>query len=184
MAYFSPITDGPEDLLEDNFIGGCDLNEFPAVTYTLPPEWEAFSAEFKKLKDLHIKTSIEIFEDRIELCRREGLISDARKVLLSEMSEKLKDEYKSFYERFEADLDITGLTAKICELTGKKQALENILELKVPRSMCPVCFENEIATFYDPCGHTLCKTCSDKANQNKCPMCRTAYKKICRLFIN
>jgi hypothetical protein len=35
---------------------------------------------------------------------------------------------------------------------------------------CPICFEEEKACFFSPCGHTVCSGCKDKISN--CPQCR------------
>jgi hypothetical protein len=40
---------------------------------------------------------------------------------------------------------------------------------------CPICITHEVDIYLEPCGHTLCKSCSTAQNQH-CHMCRTKIK--------
>lgn len=44
---------------------------------------------------------------------------------------------------------------------------------------CPICITNEVDIYFDPCGHTVCKSCS---KSQYCHMCRTKIIAIRSLF--
>lgn len=48
---------------------------------------------------------------------------------------------------------------------------------------CPICLAQDVEYFLNPCGHTFCKTCTDKI-QRHCYMCRAEYAQIMRLYVN
>lgn len=53
--------------------------------------------------------------------------------------------------------------------------------------VCPICMTNDVDTFLEPCGHTICHDCiSNKfCNSTKfCYMCRTAVRGIRRLYFS
>lgn len=49
---------------------------------------------------------------------------------------------------------------------------------------CQICSENLIDTFFDPCGHTICKDCLSKLRTNNCPYCRVEVVNVRPLFTN
>ncbi|KAK8814110.1 hypothetical protein WA158_007972 [Blastocystis sp. Blastoise] len=47
-------------------------------------------------------------------------------------------------------------------------------------SICQICYQNEIDTFVDPCGHVICSSCSHQLKQ-VCPFCKQrvqGYKRV------
>lgn len=51
-----------------------------------------------------------------------------------------------------------------------------------PRKLCTICLNNEVDRTVVPCGHTLCASCSNKFNDEKCFACRTKIEKILSLY--
>jgi hypothetical protein len=49
----------------------------------------------------------------------------------------------------------------------------NILRNVPYTHKCPICLTNEVDTYLEPCGHTLCASCNQS---NYCHMCRTRVK--------
>jgi len=45
---------------------------------------------------------------------------------------------------------------------------------------CSICLENQPDTALDPCGHTICQSCSNELSV--CPYCRTLVKKTLRIY--
>ena len=45
---------------------------------------------------------------------------------------------------------------------------------------CSICLENQPNTALDPCGHTVCQSCSNELSV--CPYCRTLVKKTLRIY--
>ena len=45
---------------------------------------------------------------------------------------------------------------------------------------CSICLENQPNTALDPCGHTVCQSCSNELSV--CPYCRTIVKKTLRIY--
>lgn len=56
----------------------------------------------------------------------------------------------------------------------------NVLKSTSTLHMCPICLMNEIDSFIDPCGHTLCSHCCSKLNF--CHMCRTKVKIVKSIY--
>lgn len=53
--------------------------------------------------------------------------------------------------------------------------------------ICPICMTNDVDTFLEPCGHTICNDCiSNKfCNSSKfCYMCRTSVRGVRRLYFS
>lgn len=61
----------------------------------------------------------------------------------------------------------------------------NILRTTPLVHICPICMNNDVDTFLEPCGHTICHECiSNKfCNSNKlCYMCRTPVRGTRRIY--
>jgi len=53
-------------------------------------------------------------------------------------------------------------------------------------STCSICLQENVDSFFNPCGHTACSTCCKKnaSSKNICPLCRKAIHTINRLYFN
>lgn len=63
----------------------------------------------------------------------------------------------------------------------------NILRRTPLVHICPICMTNDVDTFLEPCGHTICKECiSNKfCNSNKfCYMCRTPIRNTKKIYFS
>jgi hypothetical protein len=49
--------------------------------------------------------------------------------------------------------------------------------------ICPICFQNAVDMYYDPCGHTICKYCSAQ-NGYHCHICRMKIKDTRPIFFS
>jgi hypothetical protein len=56
-------------------------------------------------------------------------------------------------------------------------------------AVCPICITDKIDSYFNPCGHTTCKSCFDKNNNisnrnnfNKCPICRENVRDVRKLY--
>ena len=50
---------------------------------------------------------------------------------------------------------------------------------------CIFCYSNSVDVFFDPCGHTCCRDCSDNLSDSKrCFICRTTVHNIKKLYFS
>lgn len=50
---------------------------------------------------------------------------------------------------------------------------------------CVFCYSNSVDVFFDPCGHTCCRECSDNLSDSKrCFVCRISVHNIKKLYFN
>lgn len=48
---------------------------------------------------------------------------------------------------------------------------------------CSICYENEINTVLDECGHGFCSSCTNNLVNKLCPNCRKEFKRTIRIFL-
>jgi len=54
-------------------------------------------------------------------------------------------------------------------------------------STCSICLQENVNSYFDPCGHTACLTCCDKNteyNNDNCPLCRKSISSVRRLYFS
>mmetsp|Transcript_55290 Transcript_55290/g.49791 ORF Transcript_55290/g.49791 Transcript_55290/m.49791 type:complete len:144 (-) Transcript_55290:224-655(-) len=49
---------------------------------------------------------------------------------------------------------------------------------------CPICYDRRVNIAITPCGHTLCKQCTDELPTKQCPMCQKAITNTQTIYIN
>mmetsp|Transcript_42053 Transcript_42053/g.67606 ORF Transcript_42053/g.67606 Transcript_42053/m.67606 type:complete len:150 (+) Transcript_42053:56-505(+) len=49
---------------------------------------------------------------------------------------------------------------------------------------CPICYDHRVNVALTPCGHTLCRACSEELPNKVCPMCSKAISSTHHIFIN
>lgn len=47
------------------------------------------------------------------------------------------------------------------------------------KNMCPICYQQDVDVYCDPCGHTFCQKC---VKANYCYLCRTKIQKVQKLY--
>jgi len=52
-------------------------------------------------------------------------------------------------------------------------------------STCSICLQDNVNSYFNPCGHTACANCCEKnsaMNDNNCPLCRTYIQHVHKLY--
>ena len=49
---------------------------------------------------------------------------------------------------------------------------------------CPICYDRRVNIAITPCGHTLCKQCTDELPTKQCPMCSKDITNTQAIYIN
>jgi hypothetical protein len=91
-------------------------------------------------------------------------------------------------EQFEKDEGITEQAERLKEKAKRMMALRKIFSLCADTDimsnyMCFLCLERPIDMFIDPCGHVLCKPCSERSNLLVCPYCRASVRQYKKMFL-
>jgi hypothetical protein len=77
-------------------------------------------------------------------------------------------------------LEYTKLNEEFVFLKKSFMKLSSILNPVI----CSICYENQVAWYIDPCGHTICDNCKTKCESNtKCHYCSTKRNKYARLYL-
>ena len=54
-------------------------------------------------------------------------------------------------------------------------------------STCSICLQENVNSYFNPCGHTACSKCSEKNNDyndNCCPLCRSSIHSVHKLYFS
>jgi len=52
-------------------------------------------------------------------------------------------------------------------------------------STCSICLQDNVNSYFNPCGHTACSKCCEKNsdfNNNNCPLCRKYIQSVHKLY--
>lgn len=75
----------------------------------------------------------------------------------------------------EAEEHIRKAKRKLQAMTGFVNLTRNLSLAH----MCPICYQEEVSVYCDPCGHTFCLQC---VKSNYCYLCRTKINKVMKLY--
>jgi hypothetical protein len=132
-----------------------DLNYISALK-----KYEKFSIDLLNA----IKTIKENLEENVTLTQ---MITNK----ITEYYKKLEiEQLRERYLRSLQEIDI---------IKGTLVTLNSIHKTNV----CPICLDNSVEYFIDPCGHTMCKRCKDISTLRKCFYCRSHVLSIKKLFL-
>lgn len=97
-------------------------------------------------------------------------------------------QLEELVEQFDKDEGITEHAEKLKEKAKKMVALRKVFSLCAETDimsnyMCFLCLERPIDMFIDPCGHVICKTCSERSNLLVCPYCRVSVRQYKKMFL-
>ena len=132
-------------------------------------------------KDIQkINNSIQL----IETCSKEYDTDSSTKSII----DSLKDYIKTINENNKLSITKEEYIKKR-KLLNKHIYLMNSINGYNTSAICPICITNKIDSYCNPCGHTACRKCLDKAsnivnniNHNKCPICRDHVMDIRKLY--
>jgi len=97
---------------------------------------------------------------------------DEYKERLTYLIEKNNSELIEIKEKLNFNYNLFNLVKEINE----KEYIRS-------KYICNICHQNEKNVFID-CGHTYCKDCINRVENNICPYCNTHFSKIERLYLN
>lgn len=189
MAFFAPIDETDQiDLyapLEDEaFV------DFPPLPYEVPEEWTGLCREMEALNKEYSETCRGLFSATRKLRETYETIEKLRKnIEVFGSSTTLKEMYTDLLDKFEVESNIADQVEEVRRALGKREAMRRLFKKEPDKKLCPVCCDEEIACFIDPCGHTFCQQCitrHDRPNaaHMKCPVCRTVTKQVRQLFFS
>jgi len=99
---------------------------------------------------------------------------------LTEMEQKLSDAKESMLTPVQAKLNVIEKEVTTCKKTLHTLAgFVNLSRQLSSKNMCPICYNNDVDVYCDPCGHTFCQKC---VKANYCYLCRTKIQKVQKLF--
>lgn len=140
--------------------------------------------------DTCLKT-IATTERRIRRMQEEIEIIKDKLSSLAVAHECMSESSSTFVKELEAKQDtiLADLRAELALANIEKDKLSAMIKsLSVTYGIiknapfthtCPICITNEVDVYFDPCGHTVCRTCS---KSQYCHMCRTKIIAIRSLF--
>ena len=146
--------------------------------------------QLKKLKDEYLDLVPEVLVDFFKLQDKKDKAS-----LMLSIVDKFgnKDvlyvkQIEELIEQFEKDEGITEQAEKLKEKVKKMLSLRKVFSLCADTDimssyMCFLCLERPIDIFMDPCGHVMCKPCSERSNLLVCPYCRTSVRSFKKMFL-
>lgn len=133
------------------------------------------------------------------LAKREELVQSVRRTV--ETDSRYGIDSRPFLKRYQTKFDLVAKLLEGNESTApsnlssalksfarglvdsaKNDAAEQVpIDLSPGAQMeCSICLENQPNTALDPCGHTVCQSCSNELSV--CPYCRTVVKKTLRIY--
>ena len=169
--------------LEDGHL--MDWVEIPHKKFDIPPEWESFKAERELLTEELVTTSREILEINSQIMKLYDQTATLRSMHDRLIGSAVHEKMDELITEFELECGLTQLVDQFAEKAGKVDALREILKTERKGSACPICMEDDVSTYLDPCGHTFCDVCVNKCkNANSCPICRGPVRERRGLFFN
>lgn len=159
--------------------------EIPHKKFDVPPEWESFKAERELLTEELVITSREILEINSQIMKMYDQMATLRSMHDKLVGSVVHEKMDELIIEFELECGLTTLVDQFSEKAGKVDALREILKTERKGSTCPICMEDDISTYLDPCGHTFCGNCVNKfKNANSCPVCRGPVRERRQLFLS
>lgn len=146
--------------------------------------------QLKKLKEEYLDIVPEVLVDFFKLQDKKDKAS-----LMLSIVDKFgnKDvlyvkQIEELVEQFEKDEGITEQAEKLKEKVKKMLSLRKVFSLCADTDimsnyMCFLCLERPIDIFMDPCGHVMCKPCSERSNLLVCPYCRSSVRGFKKMFL-
>ena len=138
--------------------------------------------EYEKQTEEAIKEYNKAYKTIENINQLNDYISDNKKEILKECIDDITSKVlskKTFNIKLEKYLKHFYTHHEYVNVLKSMNCLNNT-------SKCTLCLVNSIDTAIIPCGHTFCEYCIQMSNNtsNKCPICRTEYEKIQKLFIS
>jgi hypothetical protein len=96
----------------------------------------------------------------------------------------MEDKHKQVLNNLQTDQTIEIINRDKLEAKIKLLGLAyNVFRNTPIVHICPICFQNAVDMYYDPCGHTICKHCSAQ-NGYYCHICRMKIKDTRPIFFS
>jgi hypothetical protein len=124
-----------------------------------------------------MQEEIEIIKDKLSsLAIAHECISESSSTFVKELEAK----QDTILEGLKTELALANIEKdKLCVMIKSLAVTYGIIKNAPFTHTCPICITNEVDIYFDPCGHTVCKSCS---KSQYCHMCRTKIITVKSLF--
>jgi hypothetical protein len=103
------------------------------------------------------------------------------KTLSTEFIDRISKKEMDYLEELQSEQGLLVIKKdKLETLIKTLSSTYKILKNSQVGHICPICIQNEVDCYIDPCGHTLCHKCCSKLSY--CHMCRTRIKMTRSIF--
>lgn len=141
-----------------------------AKVNSLTAEIESRTSKYKNLKNaVQLLTEECIFGQETNECIRNQFEDSVK------MSQALINDLEKKRDEACVALNFLSSVASSFAPTREGRAEANFC--------CPICFSNDVSIVFDPCGHSICSTCSEKTTSSFCHTCRVYVNKKIKLFV-
>jgi hypothetical protein len=141
-----------------------------------------YNSCFKKISDTErrirrMQEEIEIIKDKLtSLAIAHECMNESSRTFVKELEAK----QDTILEDLKTELALANIEKDKLTVMIKSLAVTYGIIKNAPFThTCPICITNEVDIYFDPCGHTVCKSCS---KSQYCHMCRTKIIGIRSLF--
>lgn len=170
------------------------------------PELKIFKKlidKFKKTQDIFLKSNIEF--------KKEYKKTEDDLKLVKSNAEYIKSVYKKYANQDELEENTKKFIEQVDNISkdikdnnklkekrqvyenNRKEMLQYLHFIQTINSMnlgttCSLCMHKNVDSYFDPCGHTMCKDCINKmdislnSNDSNCPFCKNIVKMIKPLY--
>ena len=145
---------------------------FKTIVCELYREYSTLEPELKKKKDL--------FEKFTQCVKNFTQLINKVEMDDQQFKDIIENKIINYYQKLQIEEYEEKYNNCIKKLLYLKNSIDNFKTVQ-NNYICPICFENNVDCFIDPCGHTLCSDCLTKIGKSICHVCRnevTHYKKI------
>lgn len=163
--------------------------DIPEASCELDETWVDFAKILEEFKVKYRKAVLEYTKEKktVEAINKKTYI--ARLIADKVEDEMLRTKLMTVIESDEIE---ERLAEHIVECSKKKALVEEMKKImedtraeEYGRFICPICTENCIDLFMDPCGHVVCEPCLTKMNprdRGKCAVCRTVLRNHRKIY--
>jgi hypothetical protein len=139
-------------------------------------DFNAISNEFQK------KTFSQGDESSIEDFNKWRSLQAAANTLRDDIVSKHKSKLETRLSEIKEKLDTVVAELNVIRNFIKTGVKELVPSDEIKPNMCIICLDNTISHALVPCGHTLCKECCDKIEED-CPSCRSQMTEVLKIFL-
>jgi len=178
-----------EDLTTDDLIDTEEESYLEGTSYLIIKFMQRFNSQLNTMNEAEVTMKNTLIENQKDIDTLTTFVEFLGKVnhKCSQNTDKLEKDIIKISNEIKKNNNMKAV--RDTYILEKKKYHKNLNIIRLLNQMnvgstCSICLQDNVNSYFNPCGHTACSTCCEKNSgiSDNCPLCRTYIQGVHKLY--